>query len=177
MSFTRKRLVVGSVLLLFLAGVVVVAWTVAGLPPVRYVLRYGLAPGCEPTGEVKTVEGVDFVEIGPGISRMGSTHDEEGGDFLGKLCEPVGLPWGERPEPSDEMPVHWVEFRRGFWIARTEVTNAQYERFTPWHVRCEDSPGDDDPVTEVTWREANVWCARFSRKSMSSSSASQLAGK
>jgi len=36
-----------------------------GLPPVRYYLRYGLDPYCEPTGERATYEGVEFIEIGP----------------------------------------------------------------------------------------------------------------
>ncbi len=40
------------------------------------------------------------------------------------------------------MPVHWVEFRRGFWIATTEITNAQYERFQPKNERSEFSKGD-----------------------------------
>jgi hypothetical protein len=53
-----KRRIVVVVLLLFLAGVVTVAWMVAGLPPMRYVLRYGLSSGCAPTGEKRTVEGV-----------------------------------------------------------------------------------------------------------------------
>jgi len=161
----RRRLIVIGVVLLLLSGVAVLTWTLAGLPPVRYILRYGLAPGCEPTGQTMEIEGVEFVEIGPGIFRMGSTHGTEGGDWLGKLCEQFGLPWGERPEPSNAMPVHWVEFRGGFWIARTEVTNAQYERFAPEHERSEFSKGDEHPVVEVSWEEAKAWCAWLSMRS------------
>ncbi len=149
-----KRRIVLIGIALFLVGVAVIAWTLAGLPPVKYVLRYGISPGCEPTGETQEYEGVTFVEIGPGIFRMGSTANAEGGDWLGKLCKPFGLPWGKQPEPSDEMPVHWVEFRRGFWIATTEITNAQYERFDPKHERREDSNGDNTPVVEVSWQDA-----------------------
>ena len=62
----RKWLLI-VVLTLFLLAVGVIAWSLAGLPPPRYLLRYGLSPGCEPTGETVTLEGVEFVEIGPGI--------------------------------------------------------------------------------------------------------------
>jgi formylglycine-generating enzyme required for sulfatase activity len=63
------------------------------------------------------------------------------------------------------MPVHWVEFPRGFFIARTEVTNAQYEAFDPTHERSGSSPGDDDPVVEVSWEDAKDYCAWLSEKS------------
>ena len=100
-----KRLALIVVLLFFATGIVVIAWTAADLPPVRYVLRYGFSPRCKPTGERMTIEGVEFIEIGPGIFRMGSDHLAKGGDWIGKLCQRVGLPWGDQPEPSAEMPV------------------------------------------------------------------------
>jgi hypothetical protein len=103
---TRRRILI-VVLAFVLFGIGYVAWTLAGLPPVRFILRYGLSPGCEPTGQTMTVEGVEFVEIGPGVFRMGSDHMAEGGDLLGRLCERFGLPWGKRRKPSNEMPVHW----------------------------------------------------------------------
>ena len=96
----KRRLFV-ALLTLFLVGTGYVAWTLAGLPPVRFLLRYGLSPGCEPTGNVMILEGVEFVEIGPGIFRMGSEHLAEGGDWLGRVCEPFGLPWGTRPKASN----------------------------------------------------------------------------
>jgi len=104
------------------------------------------------------------VENGPGIFRMGSTANAEGGDWLGKLCKPFGLPWGKKPEASDEMPVHWIEFRRGFWMAKTEITNAQYERFDKDHERHEYSKGDDTPVVEVSWQDAKDYCAWLTEK-------------
>jgi formylglycine-generating enzyme required for sulfatase activity len=159
----RRRLVF-FLIVLSTIGIVVVAWTLADLPPVRYVLRYGLHPGCEPTGEKFTAEGVEFVEIGPGIFRMGSDYLAEGGDWLGKLCAPFGLPWGQKPEPSDEMPVRWVEFRRGFWMATTEITNAQYERFKKEHERSEFSMGEDTPVIEVSWEDAKAYCTWLATK-------------
>jgi len=159
-----KRLVVILLIALFLFGVGYVAWTLAEFPPARHVLRYGLSPGCEPTGQTLECEGVTFVEIGPGVFRMGSTANAEGGDWLGKICAPFGLPWGKKPEASDEMPVRWVEFPRGFWMATTEITNAQYERFEAKHERSEYAKGDDDPVVEISWEAAKDYCAWLAAK-------------
>ena len=149
-----KRLIFIVMALLLLAGIGIVAWTVAGLPPVRMVWRYGFYYHPEPTGQVKPIGGIDFVEIGPGCFLMGSREGAEGGDLLGQWCARFGLPWGDQPKPSDEMPVHWVEFPRGYFIARTEVTNAQYEAFRPKHERSEYSRGDNDPVVDVSWEDA-----------------------
>jgi len=160
-----KRRIVILLIALFLVGVAVIPWTLAELPPARYVLRYGLSPRCEPTGVTLEVEGVTFVEIRPGIFRMGSTFNAEGGDWLGKICAPFGLPWGKRPKASDEMPVHWVEFRRGFWIATTEITNAQFERFRPNHERSAYSRCDDTPVVEVSGEDAKAYCSWLAEKS------------
>jgi formylglycine-generating enzyme required for sulfatase activity len=158
-SITRRRAVL-AVLALFLVGVGYVAWTLAEMPPLRYYLRYGLYPYCAPTGAIETYEGVEFVEIGPGIFRMGSDYLAERGDWIGRICAPLGLPWGEQPEEgaSNEMPEHWVEFERGFWIARTEVTNEQYERFRPGNRRTEFTGEESDPVA-VSLEEARLYCA------------------
>ncbi len=161
----RKRIFVGVVAALILAGIGIVAWTLAGLPPVRMAWRYGFSYGPAPTGQVKPIGGIKFIEIGPGCFRMGSRQYAEGGDFLGRWCTRLGLPWGDQPKLSDEMPVHWVEFPSGFWIARTEVTNQQYEAFNPKHKRSEYSPGDLDPVVDVSWEDAKKYCAWLSEQS------------
>jgi formylglycine-generating enzyme required for sulfatase activity len=96
---------------------------------------------------------------------MGSNLGAEGGDFLGRWCARFGLPWGDPPKPSVEMPVHWVEFPRGFFIADMEVTNAQYEVFDPKHERSKYSTGDRDPVVEVSWEDARKYCAWLSEES------------
>jgi formylglycine-generating enzyme required for sulfatase activity len=153
----RLLLIALAAFVLFLIGGAV--WTLADLPPVSMVLRHGFSHAPEPTGKVETFEGVTFVEIGPGCFRMGSNKRAEGGDLLGQWCARLGLPWGDQPEPSDEMPVHWVEFRRGFFMAETEVTNSQYEAFDPKHERSEFSRGDNDPVVEVSWEDARKYCA------------------
>ena len=89
-----KRLLLVLVLLVLLGGVTTVTWTLMDLPPIRFVFRYGFTPRCEPTGKRLEIEGIEFVEIGPGIFRMGSKYRAEGGDFIGNLCARFGLPWG-----------------------------------------------------------------------------------
>jgi formylglycine-generating enzyme required for sulfatase activity len=159
----RVALIALVAFVLFLIGGTV--WTLAELPPVSMVLRYGFSYGPEPTGKVETYEGVAFVEIGPGCFRMGSEKNALGEDLLGQLCARFNLPWGEQPKPSDEMPVHWVEFPRGFFIAMMEVTKAQYEVFKKEHKRGKYSPVDRDPVVEVSWEDAKKYCAWLSEKS------------
>jgi len=161
----RKRIVLVLILLLVLGTVVAAVWQLADWPPPGMLLRYGLTPGCEPTGKTRWIEGVEFVEIGPGCFRMGSTHLAEGGDFLGKVCAAVGLPWGDQPEPSDETPVHWVEFRRGFWIARTEITNEQHDKFDSKRGRSSYSADDRAPVAGVSWGDAKRFCSWMAERS------------
>ncbi len=160
-----KRFFLKVLVLLLLSGIGVVVWTAAGRPPVRMVWQYGFSYHPEPTGKVVPYEDVEFVEIGPGCFLMGSNQGAEGGDFLGRWCARLGLPWGDQPKASDEMPVHWVEFQRGFFIARTEVTNEQFEAFAPGHERHMYTPGDRDPVVNVSWVEAREYCAWLSKKS------------
>lgn len=118
--------------LLLLGGSGVIAWTFLGWPPSRLVLKYGIPPYCAPTGKTMEVEGIDFVEIGPGCFRMGSHHLCEEGNLLGRVSAIVGLDWGTPPRhDSNECPPHWVEFEQRFWIATMEITNEQFERFKP----------------------------------------------
>ncbi len=133
------------------------AWLALGRPPPGWVVRHGLPPAGGPTGRAVEVEGVRFIEIGPGFFRMGSEYGWDRGDLLGRLSALAGLSWGRPADPpTEEMPVRWVEIREAYWLAETEVTNAQYERFDPERERM--WPGDDDPVTGVDWNEARAYC-------------------
>jgi formylglycine-generating enzyme required for sulfatase activity len=83
--------------------------------------------------------GMKFVRIGWGSFAMGS----EKGDW-------------------DELPIHEVTISRPFYMATTEVTNAQYEQFDPEHVRYRGIRGvsqeDDEAVVYVSWNDAVAFC-------------------
>lgn len=102
-------------------------------------------------------QGQRLVLVPPGRFKMGSAGTELGRDH-------------------DETPAHTVTVANGFYLAATEVTNAQYQRFLSEsrydgspdadefyliHIRKETqvSASDDYPVVYVSWRNAMVYCA------------------
>jgi formylglycine-generating enzyme required for sulfatase activity len=90
--------------------------------------------------------GIKLVRIEPGSFLMGQ---EKGGDW-------------------DERPVHKVNISKQFYIATTEVTNAQYEQFDPKHRKLRGKSGlskeDDEAVVFVSWHEATKFCKWLSKK-------------
>jgi len=90
--------------------------------------------------------GMEFVCIEPGHFQMGQ---QKGGDW-------------------DERPVHKVAVSRPFYIAVTEVTNAQYEQFDPKHRDLRGKLGfskdDDEAVVFVSWYDAVKFCQWLSEK-------------
>jgi len=67
--------------------------------------------------------------------------------------------------PADERPARTVELD-AYYIGRHEVTNAQFEQFSPGHRSKwrEYSPGDDTPAVAVTWEETASFCRWLSRR-------------
>lgn len=68
----------------------------------------------------------------------------------------------------DERPVHTVRITRPFYLAATEVTNAQYEQFDPSHRAQRGRNGfskqDDEAVVFVSHRDAQAFCEWLSRR-------------
>lgn len=79
----------------------------------------------------------------------------------------------------DEEPVHWVEITRGFWMAETPVTQAQFEvwkgseSFRVWHKENQEAKfayydkgphrnafegRPDCPAEKLNWHEATACC-------------------
>tara|TARA_B100000315_G_scaffold88268_1_gene81044 strand:+ start:759 stop:1478 length:720 start_codon:yes stop_codon:yes gene_type:complete len=56
-----------------------------------------------------------------------------------------------------ERPVHKV-FLKEYEISRFEVTNLEFEKFQPHHIRSASSACDQCPVTMITWLEASSYC-------------------
>lgn len=79
------------------------------------------------------------------------------GEFLmGSAPDDPNVYPGERPHEQPQHPV----YLDAYYIDRTEVTNAQFERFDQKHVRNPQySPCDECPVDDVSWHEAQAYCA------------------
>jgi len=90
--------------------------------------------------------GMKLVRIRPGSFLMGQ---QEGGDW-------------------DERPAHRVNITESFYMAVTEVTNAQFEQFDPKHREYRGKLGysskDNEAVVFVNWREADAFCRWLSKK-------------
>jgi len=89
---------------------------------------------------------MDLTPIEPGSFMMGQA---EGGEW-------------------DERPVHKVTITKPFYMAATQVTNAQYEQFDPSHRGLRGqrdlSKEDDEAVVFVNWHEAVAFCEWLSAK-------------
>lgn len=120
---------------------------------------------------------IEQVWVPPGSFRMGTTS-EEAATLL--ALDPPAFVRGEIPS---EQPAHDVRIGRGFWIDRTEVTNAAFQAFVdadgyakkrfwsaegwrwlaarPGHRACADEAargaGRLLPCTRVTWYEADAY--------------------
>jgi sulfatase modifying factor 1 len=90
--------------------------------------------------------GMRFARIDPGSFMMGQAED---GDF-------------------DERPVHRVSIAKAFYMAVTEVTNAQYEQFDPEHSKYRGRRGfsreDNEAVIFVSWHDVIRFCQWLSEK-------------
>ncbi len=160
----RKRVFI-AVAVLGVVAVSAVSWMLLGLPPPRLVLKYGLPPAGGPTGRRLTVEGIEFIELGPGYFQEGSHRNCFEGDLPGRISERLGLPWGEHPvHGAKECPPHWEEISFAFWIARTELTVVQFAGFDPAH-RQWPSPQPDCPVKPASWEVMLDFCEWLSGRS------------
>jgi formylglycine-generating enzyme len=95
-------------------------------------------------GDERTVVGIPFCWCPPGTFRMGSPPDEP----------------ERRP---DEGPVE-VTLTRGFWMAKFETTQGQWKRVVgelPGSLTAELPAGDDLPVGNVNFAEAEAFCQKL----------------
>jgi len=77
----------------------------------------------------------------------------------------MGTPMGETGRYADEGPQHKVTLTKAYYMAETEVTQAQWEAV----MGAGNNPsyfftGDDLPVEEVSWDDAVDFCKKLSQK-------------
>ena len=100
------------------------------------------------------------------------TIDLGDGQSIELVYVPAGsFVMGSGDGAMDELPMHPVQIEKGFWMATTEVTNAQMRQFAPAHhsrsedrmgyqfgQKCYDVNGDDLPAVRLSWQQANAFC-------------------
>jgi serine/threonine-protein kinase len=132
--------------LLLIAGLVGFWWLSGGLT--------GTSPPIATAMPVPTMEPVTIRAMTSPIDSMEMVYVPEG-KFL------MGSPDGEGAD--DEHPQHTV-YLDAFWIDRTEVTDAMYEKCVdddacqPAKDYGSDFTGSNQPVVGVSWNDANAYC-------------------
>lgn len=121
------------------AAVVVLALVIGG------VGVWALASPPDDGRQPATAQRPAMVPIAPGTFTMGSPPDEAG--------------------RFAQEPLRTVRLTRGFWMAETEVTQAQYRAVTGHDPSRFRGGADDDrrPVERVTWFDAVRYCNALSR--------------
>ncbi|HTM03872.1 MAG TPA: SUMF1/EgtB/PvdO family nonheme iron enzyme [Vicinamibacterales bacterium] len=94
-----------------------------------------------PKTQVNPRDGLVYVWIPPGHLVMGCSDGDPS-------CE------------ADEKPAHAVEIARGFWLARTEATNAAYRK-VDGPVSGHNAAEADLPAVGIDWPQARAYCTRI----------------
>ena len=103
--------------------------------------------------------GIVMTAIPAGSFQMGQAERQKSFKNPWSAEKDTGADW-------DEAPVRQVKIAHPFFMASTEITNAQYEQFDPGHRRRrprKDS-ADDHAVVNVNWDDANAFCQWLSAK-------------
>ena len=82
----------------------------------------------------------------------------EPGSFL------MGSPADEAGRNPAEGPQTQVTLSRGFWLGRTELTQAQYQAVTGTNPSRFTAAGPEAPVERVSWLEAMAFCAKLTER-------------
>jgi formylglycine-generating enzyme required for sulfatase activity len=115
-----------------------------------------------PTGPTFTNSiGMKFVRIESGELLMGFEGEKLSNEIVTKKSHFTSGDF-------DEHPRHKVKITSSFHMAATEVTNAQYELFSPEHRslrgRMDFSKDDNEAVIFVNWYDAQAFCQWLSDK-------------
>jgi len=155
---TRKRLVITTVVLLFLLGILVVTWEVCDWPPPRLILKYGFPPAGGPTGRAVVHHGNTFVEIGPGYRHLSRPALSVRGTWFGNLCGSLGLPTSSASVRSPEYEDRWVEVDHQYWISTEPLVGVPCRREGDSLLTLRPFPGTLRPAAA-----SEMWFAALTR--------------
>lgn len=128
-----------GVLLRVFAFLAVTAWTAPNAAHAEVTPAGGGAPHVIP--DLK----LEMLWVEPGSFLMGSPADE--------------------PERNKaEGPQVQVTLTHGFWLGKTEVTQAQYEALTGANPSTFKAAGPDAPVEHVSWLDAMAFCRKLTAR-------------
>ena len=97
-------------------------------------------------------------------SKLGDTWTRPADDMVMVYVPGGEFRMGSEDGENDERPVHTVALD-AFWVDRTEVTNAQYQRCVEVGACAQSASADDSnfngdayPVVSVSWNNAQSYC-------------------
>lgn len=76
----------------------------------------------------------------------------------------MGSPADEPRRDKAEGPTFQVTLTRGFWLGKTEVTQAQYAAITGANPATFQAAGPRAPVDRVSWLDAIAFCRRLTAR-------------
>ena len=103
--------------------------------------------------------------------KAGEVRDDNGLKMKFVWCPPgefeMGSPESDEDAYDCEKPQVAVRLTEGFWLARTEATQSQWETIagtTPWKGKYYVKEGADYPATFVNWDDVTSFCRKFTEQ-------------
>jgi formylglycine-generating enzyme required for sulfatase activity len=140
----------------FFAAAVAVVWAAAAFT----ALTVGAVMACAES--VPQTTAADRPWERPGTCAGQEITGPDGGRMV--WVPPGEFDMGSNEGNPDQRPVHHVKITRGFWLGKTEVTNAQFRAFcaaTKYPFPARSVKGDDHPVSFVCWDDAIAYCKHY----------------
>jgi formylglycine-generating enzyme required for sulfatase activity len=107
---------------------------------------------------------LDLVWIAPGDFLMGTPEQS----LIVKWYYAAREKMTKKPNPGagndDERPVTWVTLKPPFWLGRTAVTQAQYEKVMSTNPSRFKAAAKETPVETVSWVDAMAFCRKLTER-------------